>query len=366
MVAVQLGNYCKGFTKLLTIFLSILLLLLGTILLILWLSLRPHSPTFHIIDFTVPGLAQPSGLNDSRITFNVTARNTNKHNGIYYDSVAGLVFYKDQQIGWTPLMEPFLQGPKTTTMLYGKFCGVKLTVTGKRWPEFINARKQGKVVFRLQITSVIKYKIRTWDAMHHKMHVNCDVGVGPKGSILPAWKNRKCHAHFARTLNGVEPDKVYGLFLCRGDVKPDLYKSCIIQQALRSETSVPRFEDLTKMISNVSNHMYATKQVNVWSSMMLYGLVQCTPDLLVADCLSCLRRAIAQLPKASAWKLWSEGQGMKLIDPLIVESCVVTQTISLPQPTELVGRVVLEPNQPSSYARVCSVNEVTISNLSPR
>ncbi|KAB2026839.1 hypothetical protein ERO13_D06G212800v2 [Gossypium hirsutum] len=196
MAAVQLEKYCQGFTKLLTIFLSILLLLLGTILLILWLSLRPHRPTFHIIDFTVPGFAQPSGLNDSRITFNVTARNTNKHNGIYYDSVAGLVFYRDQQIGWTPLMEPFLQGPKTTTMLYGKFCGVKLTVTGKRWPEFINARKQGKVVFRLQITSVIKYKIRTWDAKHHKMHVNCDVGVGPKGSILPAWKNKKCHAHF--------------------------------------------------------------------------------------------------------------------------------------------------------------------------
>ncbi|KAG4196955.1 hypothetical protein ERO13_A06G208300v2 [Gossypium hirsutum] len=194
MAAVQLGKYCQGFTKLLTIFLSILLL--GTILLILWLSLRPHRPTFHIIDFNVPGFAQPSGLNDSRITFNVTARNTNKHNGIYYDSVAGLVFYKDQQIGWTPLMEPFLQGPRTTTMLYGKFCGVKLTVTGKRWPEFMNARKQGKVVFRLQITSVIKYKIRIWDAKHHKMHVNCDVGVGPKGSILPAWKNKKCHAHF--------------------------------------------------------------------------------------------------------------------------------------------------------------------------
>ncbi|MBA0811720.1 hypothetical protein Gohar_003592 [Gossypium harknessii] len=218
-------------------------------------------------------------------------------------------------------MEPFLQGPKTTTTLYGKFCGVKLTVTGKRWPEFINARKQGKVVFRLQITSVIKYKIRTWDANHHKMHVNCDVGVGPKGSILPAWKNKKCHAHFggveteARTLNGVEPDKVYGLFLCRGDVKPDIYKSCINTASAEIGNQCPgkkeaiiwddqclRLEDLTKMISNVSNHMYATKQVNVWSSMMLYGLVQCTPDLSVADCRSCLRRAIAQLPKASVGK----------------------------------------------------------------
>ncbi|KAK6264896.1 hypothetical protein SCA6_020330 [Theobroma cacao] len=102
-----------------------------------------------------------------------------------------------------------------------------------------------------------------------------------------------------------------------------------------------------------------------------------------------------------AWKLWSKGQGMELIDQLLVQSCVAaevlkcihigllcvqedpadrprmtsvivmleSETITLPQPAEpafSVGRVVAEPTEPTSNDRICSVNEVTISNLSPR
>ncbi|XP_022720571.1 cysteine-rich repeat secretory protein 38-like [Durio zibethinus] len=55
------------------------------------------------------------------------------------------------------------------------------------------------------------------------------------------------------------------------------------------------FDNLTRMLSNVSNHMYATTEVNVSISMKLYGLVQCTPDLSVADCQSCLRSSILSL-----------------------------------------------------------------------
>ncbi|EOY28574.1 Cysteine-rich RLK 10 [Theobroma cacao] len=102
-----------------------------------------------------------------------------------------------------------------------------------------------------------------------------------------------------------------------------------------------------------------------------------------------------------AWKLWSKGQGMELIDQLLVQSCVAaevlkcihigllcvqedpadrprmtsvivmleSETITLPRPSVpafSVGRVVAEPTQPTSNDRICSVNEVTISNLSPR
>lgn len=51
--------------------------------------------------------------------------------------------------------------------------------------------------------------------------------------------------------------------------------------------------DLTAgMLSNVSNHMFATEEVNVSSSLNLHALVQCTPDLLVEDCELCLYRSI--------------------------------------------------------------------------
>ncbi|KAK8484035.1 hypothetical protein V6N11_066616 [Hibiscus sabdariffa] len=179
-----------------TIFLSVLLLV-GIVLFILWLSLRPHRPRFHIADFTVPGLAQPSGFENALVSFNVTDRNSNQHIGIYYDSVVGSIFYQDQQIGSAPLMDPFFQEPKTTTIMYGTFTGATLTVNSNRWKEFMDARQQGTVVFRLEITSVIRFKVTTWDSKRHKMHVNCDAAVGQDGSILPAWKNKKCPVYFS-------------------------------------------------------------------------------------------------------------------------------------------------------------------------
>ncbi|KAK8570778.1 hypothetical protein V6N13_103182 [Hibiscus sabdariffa] len=103
-----------------------------------------------------------------------------------------------------------------------------------------------------------------------------------------------------------------------------------------------------------------------------------------------------------AWTLWCKGEGMEVIDQMLVPSCVASEvlqcihigllcvqedpadrptmssvifmlasdgTISLPPPTEpafSVGRMVSEPSEPMSNDGVCSVNEVTISNFSPR
>ncbi|GLT48442.1 hypothetical protein SLA2020_220670 [Shorea laevis] len=102
-----------------------------------------------------------------------------------------------------------------------------------------------------------------------------------------------------------------------------------------------------------------------------------------------------------AWKLCSQGQEMQLIDPQLVQSCVDSEvlkcihigllcvqkdpvdrptissvilmlgseTITLPKPTEpafFVGRVAAEPGLPSTDNIVCSVNEVTLSDVSPR
>ncbi|XVE51166.1 hypothetical protein DITRI_Ditri02bG0017600 [Diplodiscus trichospermus] len=178
------------------IFLS-LLLVVGIVLFILWLSLRPHRPRFHITEFTVPGLAQPTGFENVQIMFNVTARNANQNIGIYYDSMVGLVFYKDQNMGSTPLLRPFYEEPKTTTIVYGTFSPATLTVNSSHWNEFHRERQHGSVVFRLDITSVIRFKILSWKTKHHKLHVSCDVAVGPDGSILPSWKNRRCPVYFS-------------------------------------------------------------------------------------------------------------------------------------------------------------------------
>ncbi|GLT36816.1 hypothetical protein SLA2020_111700 [Shorea laevis] len=103
-----------------------------------------------------------------------------------------------------------------------------------------------------------------------------------------------------------------------------------------------------------------------------------------------------------AWKLWSTNQGMELIDPILLQSCVASEvlkclhigllcvqedpanrptmsfvivmlgseTITLPKPTKPAfssgGRVVAEQALPPLNGILCSVNEVTLSNVSPR
>ncbi|KAG4195629.1 hypothetical protein ERO13_A06G120304v2, partial [Gossypium hirsutum] len=108
-----------------------------------------------------------------------------------------------------------------------------------------------------------------------------------------------------------------------------------------------------------------------------------------------------------AWKLWSKGKGMELMDKHLVESSVPNEvlkciqigllcvqsdpadrptmstvvamlasfqqlgsdTITVPLPAKsalYVGRFIAESVEPNSSDKICSVNEVTISNMSPR
>ncbi|XP_051136332.1 NDR1/HIN1-like protein 26 [Andrographis paniculata] len=180
-----------------TIFLG-LLFLVGIITFILWLSLRPHRPRFHVQQFSIPALAAAAeGFENAQIIYNATVRNSNQNIGIYYDSSAITVFYEDQSIGGAPVLFPFYQEPKNTTVIAGVLGGASLTVTNQRWQQFLAARARGEVVFRLEITSTIRFKISSWDSKRHRVHANCPVGVGPDGLILPAYRDRKCPVYFS-------------------------------------------------------------------------------------------------------------------------------------------------------------------------
>lgn len=170
---------------------------MGIISFILWLSLRPHRPRFFIHEFSVPGLSQDNGFENAQIIFNVTARNANQNIGIYYDSISGSVYYRDNLIGSTPLLYPFYQKPKNTTVVAGALSGATLTVNSQRWMEFMDDRAKGTVVFRLDITSVIRFKVSTWDSKRHRMHANCNVAVGPDGLILATSRDKRCPVYFS-------------------------------------------------------------------------------------------------------------------------------------------------------------------------
>ena len=156
---------------------------------------------------------------------------------------------------------------------------------------------------------------------------------------------------------------VYGLFLCRGDVTPQLcqecvaaavkeitkkcsrekvaviwYDECMLRYSNRSFFSTvdekPKFallnaqniteqdrfnkllaKSMNETVSQASNatigsKKFGTKEVNISAFQTLYNLVQCTADLSRNDCSTCLQAAINLLPWCCSGK-----QGGRVIFP---------------------------------------------------
>ncbi|XVF87666.1 hypothetical protein PTKIN_Ptkin18bG0138800 [Pterospermum kingtungense] len=183
---------------------------------------------------------------------------------------------------------------------------------------------------------------------------------------------------FFNYTEGEDLDKVYGLFLCRLDVEPDNCQSCIdtarteikkkcpfeIEAIIWYDECLARYSNrsfftimdqsplvpvinagsgpddldkneaqpavtllsLTTTLSNESNYMYAAKVDNVSATTNLYGRVQCTPDLSVAKCLSCLNNAIDQLKSFSGKPL-----GVRVLCPSCNIRYVIFPSNGLPE-----------------------------------
>ncbi|KAL7592617.1 hypothetical protein Lser_V15G32114 [Lactuca serriola] len=177
------------------IFLGILFTV-GLATFILWLSLRPHRPRFYIQEFSISNLADPNGFSSARITFNVTARNPNLDIGIYYDTMNLTIYHQDQTIAESPILFPFYQSPKSAHLIYGTLSGPTLRIDRVRWGQLFDARKRGVVPFRVDVASSIRFKVSTWDSRHHKMHANCEIGVGSNGVILRSDEKKRCPVYF--------------------------------------------------------------------------------------------------------------------------------------------------------------------------
>ncbi|XP_013595249.1 PREDICTED: cysteine-rich receptor-like protein kinase 15 [Brassica oleracea var. oleracea] len=153
---------------------------------------------------------------------------------------------------------------------------------------------------------------------------------------------------FQNSTVGRDPDRVTGLFLCRGDLSPEVcrrcvafsvnetltrwcpnesevvlyYGECMLRYSNRniistviydggyirlngnvSSNQEDRFEDLVSTTMNQaadkaanSSRKFYTIKANWTALESLYGLVQCTPDLSRYDCLRCLHQSIDGMP----------------------------------------------------------------------
>ncbi|KAK8968598.1 hypothetical protein KSP40_PGU019465 [Platanthera guangdongensis] len=144
-----------------------LLLIAGIIVLVLWLSFRPHRPRFYLSSFSAPSL--------NAFSFTLSDRNPNAKIAISYGDISAAVFYDNRQLASGTVLSAFYQPPKNTTEIHGQL---------------------GRVAVRIELTAAIRFTLSAWDTRDHRLHVNCDFAVGPDGNLLLEFQGESCSRYF--------------------------------------------------------------------------------------------------------------------------------------------------------------------------
>ncbi|MBA0599234.1 cysteine-rich repeat secretory protein 38 [Gossypium raimondii] len=151
---------------------------------------------------------------------------------------------------------------------------------------------------------------------------------------------------FGRRAIGQNPNRVFGLALCRGDVSSEDCKTCVVRagneirkQCPYKKGAITWYDDCLVKYSNIGffgqidnqnkfnvwnpnkaseafsrqsegflsllaneasanpTSFYASGEILVHRSMKIYGMTQCTRDLSISDCKKCLDGLIDEFPK---------------------------------------------------------------------
>ncbi|CAN1165885.1 NDR1/HIN1-like protein 3 [Linum perenne] len=168
----------------------------GLILLICWLSLRPHEPKFHVHNFAILGFSQnrTNEFESTRIVYNVSVRNPNRRVWISYSTLTTVMYHNGQLIGSTPSFNSFDQEPKNTLYINHLLTGAAISSGdgGDHWMGIMNDGGQGTVEFRLELKGSLRYERTMWDLRRHNVHAKCEVPVGKDGILLPDYQGKEC------------------------------------------------------------------------------------------------------------------------------------------------------------------------------
>ena len=209
------------------------------------------------------------------------------------------------------------------------------------------------------------------------------------GALLSrSLNNESGISSFSMVSEGEDPDKVYGLFLCRPDVSKHICRSCIdaatlkiVQDCQHTKEAIIWYNEcflrysnrsffsnlemsptlymwnaenasdpdkfdqkLGEMFQNLtaeatsSDGMYEIGQVVASNFLTLYGVVQCTRDLRMSYCRRCLDEVVGYIPNFMEGK-----QGGRVLAP----SCYIRYEV---YPFAAVEDPVVEAQVPSSIS----------------
>ncbi|KAL4578530.1 hypothetical protein LXL04_014654 [Taraxacum kok-saghyz] len=169
------------------------IIIVGTIVFIMWLILRPQIPQFRVDTLTLSNFNMSSnslisGTWDARFT----VRNPNSKIVLYYDRIEAAVFYKSESISETTV-PPFAQGKKNETGVRATFVSSSAYVDDRNG--ISSERSRGTVDFNLRMMARVRFKAGAWWARRRILKIFCpnlSIGVSANstgGSLVGGSKN---------------------------------------------------------------------------------------------------------------------------------------------------------------------------------
>jgi hypothetical protein len=195
----QKPGCCRLFCSLLFCFFVTILALFGITILVMWLVLRPHVPSYSLqnIEFHSFNLTEQQNAYslNSDILYTLEARNPNKRIGIQYDEIDIHTFYAGDELGQSSI-PAFYQGHRNTTILTSELKLVNATLS-RSAGTILQSSIQSTTLVSLQIRVDVRARMKfgSYTSFHFWVHSNCDVQFYPPTATTPASVTRKSCGH---------------------------------------------------------------------------------------------------------------------------------------------------------------------------
>ncbi|KAK8648543.1 hypothetical protein V6N13_129293 [Hibiscus sabdariffa] len=150
---------------------------LGLTSLFMWLSLRTSNPKCSVEKFYLPSLNETLNTpNDTTLNLTLKLSNPNKDKGIKYDAVNVTVFDSPNRshVVGNVLVPAFYQGHKKNAKKDG-------TGTANTTVTLRAVSGNGTGVFRVDLSTSVKFKIMFWYTKRQRISVGADVTVNAGG-----------------------------------------------------------------------------------------------------------------------------------------------------------------------------------------
>lgn len=164
-----------------------LLIIVGIVVLIIWLVLKPHKMVYSIENSSIHdyNLTNNNHLN-ANFNFTLRAYNPNKRISIYYDNIEVKLFFNSQPISFNNI-EPFYQPRRNVTHLNVSLPTNDVALYGDIARDFKTQRSGGDVEVEVKIRAKIRFKVGAWKSNHRKLKILCT----PRVNFSNSRKNSK-------------------------------------------------------------------------------------------------------------------------------------------------------------------------------